>query len=418
MTVDPKLYRIIQEIESSNNPNAVSSKGARGLMQIMPDTGRKPGYGVTPLRNQFPEENVRFGKDYFNAMYKKFGSIPLALAAYNAGPGAVEKVNGDISKLPKETQKYVSKAMNRFDSKSRSLTGNKIMAEKKLTPQQRMRNTVRGDRLEKLMEEQNIRSDSPKGKEMQANLVSLASMGIGLGPAVGLIRAAYMGGSAAMRASGRAALQKALGQAKKVGNSEKATYVAPVGKGKTSTFLSKAEKAAGMKARKSAITGTAGAATIQTLKDKPEDMSKFRPSSKPKPPTSNSKPISVERKPAPVEEGKPGMTRAEAEAKGIAKPEGGFFQDVADLIAGGKGKGTVEYDYPDDDVDKKRGGMVYRMKGGKVGKATKRGTGKAMSGAYINYGKPMKEKMSSGGKVGMRGCGKALRGYGKAMKGK
>ena len=126
------------------------------------------------------------------------------------------------------------------------------------------------------------------------------------------------------------------------------------------------------------------------------------------------------RTPAPVEQGKPGMTRAEAEEKGIAKPEG-LFQDIADLIAGGKGKGTVEYDYPSDDKEKKHGGMVYRMKGGKVGKATKRGTGKAMSGAQISYGKPMKEGKSSyksGGKVGMRGCGVAQRGYGKAMKGK
>jgi hypothetical protein len=63
-------------------------------------------------------------------------------------------------------------------------------------------------------------------------------------------------------------------------------------------------------------------------------------------------------------------------------------------------------------------------KGGKIGRATKRGTGKAMGGAYINYGKPVvydksftsAKPLKSGGKVGMRGVGKAMRGYGKAMK--
>ena len=127
------------------------------------------------------------------------------------------------------------------------------------------------------------------------------------------------------------------------------------------------------------------------------------------------------RSPAPVEQGKPGMTRAEAEEAGLAEPESGFWQGMADVIAGGKGKGTVEYDYEDYDTEKKKGGMVYRMKGGKVGKATKRGTGRAIGGAQINYGKPMKESKSSyksGGKVGMRGCGVAQRGFGKAMKGK
>lgn len=98
-----------------------------------------------------------------------------------------------------------------------------------------------------------------------------------------------------------------------------------------------------------------------------------------------------------------GRVNTDALERGRIKPK----------LRGYKGPEAAE-----DMEEKKRGGMVYRMKGGKVGRATKRGIGKAMSGAYINYGKPMKEKMSSGGKVGMRGCGKALRGYGKAMKGK
>lgn len=73
--------------ESAGDPNAVSPKGARGLAQLMPETMRAPGFGVTPLRNDSPEENVRLGRDYLVAMLKRYrGNVPLALAAYNAGP--------------------------------------------------------------------------------------------------------------------------------------------------------------------------------------------------------------------------------------------------------------------------------------------------------------------------------------------
>jgi hypothetical protein len=77
--------------ESGGNPNAVSPKGARGLTQVMPATGRDPGFGVTPLRDGSPEENVRFGRDYLIAMLRRYPGRPdLALAAYNSGPGAVD----------------------------------------------------------------------------------------------------------------------------------------------------------------------------------------------------------------------------------------------------------------------------------------------------------------------------------------
>ncbi len=164
-----------------------------------------------------------------------------------------------------------------------------------------------------------------------------------------------------------------------------------------------------------ALTGAGAGIGSLISPDKKKDKSMPTKEVKPAPKVREAIPLEIsEARPSR----KPEMPKDKPKSEEPSKPEGGFWQGIADVIAGGKGKGTVEYDYPDDDVDKKRGGMVYRMKGGKVGKATKRGTGKAMSGAYINYGKPMKEKMSSGGKVGMRGCGKALRGYGKAMKGK
>lgn len=100
--------------ESRGNPMAVSPKGAAGIMQIMPATARDPGYGVTPLqgwdgvdpRTAPVEEQIRFGKDYLAALTRaNGGNTDLALAAYNAGQGNVEKYGG----IPPfaETQNYV-----------------------------------------------------------------------------------------------------------------------------------------------------------------------------------------------------------------------------------------------------------------------------------------------------------------------
>lgn len=86
------LPHLIQQ-ESAGNPNAVSPVGARGLTQVMPATGQDPGFGVTPLRDNSPQENVRFGRDYLTAMLKRYPGRPdLALAAYNAGPGVADRV--------------------------------------------------------------------------------------------------------------------------------------------------------------------------------------------------------------------------------------------------------------------------------------------------------------------------------------
>lgn len=111
---------VIQQ-ESGGDPNAVSPKGARGLMQVMPQTGQDPGFGVAPLRDGSPQENVRFGTDYLTAMMEKYGDQSLALAAYNAGPGrvdqALQRAGGDpqraLSMLPQETQQYVPSVLQR-----------------------------------------------------------------------------------------------------------------------------------------------------------------------------------------------------------------------------------------------------------------------------------------------------------------
>ena len=110
--LEPAFFRRLIAQESGFDPNAVSPVGAQGLGQVMPATARDPGYGVTPLAAEDlmdPEANIRFSAEYYAAMRDKFGERPLALAAYNAGPGAVLE-HGGIPPF-KETQDYVAKIM-------------------------------------------------------------------------------------------------------------------------------------------------------------------------------------------------------------------------------------------------------------------------------------------------------------------
>jgi soluble lytic murein transglycosylase len=113
----PIINKII-EVESSGNPNAVSDHGAKGLMQLKDSTADNPGLGVRPaVRNAdgsiSPEENVRVGTDYFDALTEKYGGdLVTAAMAYNAGMGTIDKwidEGRDFSKLRTETQNYVKK---------------------------------------------------------------------------------------------------------------------------------------------------------------------------------------------------------------------------------------------------------------------------------------------------------------------
>jgi soluble lytic murein transglycosylase-like protein len=105
--VDPNLVRAMVEVESGFEEKAVSPKGAAGLMQIMPGTGKDLG-----LANAFDgANNLEAGIRYMRALLDAYGDVRLALAAYNAGPGRVQK-GGVVPDIP-ETRDYVAKVMAR-----------------------------------------------------------------------------------------------------------------------------------------------------------------------------------------------------------------------------------------------------------------------------------------------------------------
>jgi len=141
-----KLLAAQQQVESSGNTNAVSPKGATGLMQVMPQTAMDPGFGLPNVFDfaaakgiqvgkrdaataaallKMPEIGAEYGNMYSLKMAEKYGNNQvLQLISYNMGPTATDKWlanGGDMSKLPKETRDYVAKTMKLVGSEQPSI---------------------------------------------------------------------------------------------------------------------------------------------------------------------------------------------------------------------------------------------------------------------------------------------------------
>ncbi len=108
--VDSRLVKAIIKAESDFNPTAVSKKGAMGLMQIMPQN-----FQHLDIEDPFdPRENIMGGTRYFRYLYDRFdGKLALSLAAYNAGPTAVDNYNKTIPPY-RETEQYVQRVLTYY----------------------------------------------------------------------------------------------------------------------------------------------------------------------------------------------------------------------------------------------------------------------------------------------------------------
>ena len=117
--LDPGLLRAVAWQESRGNNAAISNKGALGIMQLMPGTAA--ALGIDP---RDPEANIHGGATYLAQQMAKFGNVELALAAYNAGPGAVIRYGG----VPpyRETRSYVSTIMLRWNGSTAALAPGQI----------------------------------------------------------------------------------------------------------------------------------------------------------------------------------------------------------------------------------------------------------------------------------------------------
>ncbi len=138
--VRPELVRAVIQVESGFNPRARSHKGAMGLMQLMPQTAA--GLGVENPWD--PVQNIEGGVAYLGSLIREFGDEVLALAAYNAGPGAVNRYGQRVPPY-RETREYVQKITRRTEAEPVAPSGRtviyKVLEEVDGQPQWRLTDT-------------------------------------------------------------------------------------------------------------------------------------------------------------------------------------------------------------------------------------------------------------------------------------
>ena len=106
MGVEPAIMLSIAKAESGFRQEARGTSGTVGVFQLMPSTAKRMGYNAYNL-----DENIKAGITYYKNMYKTFGSMERAIAAYNLGPGAVQKSNG----VPKAAQPFVTRVIKDYN---------------------------------------------------------------------------------------------------------------------------------------------------------------------------------------------------------------------------------------------------------------------------------------------------------------
>lgn len=169
--IPENLFRSLVKNESGFNPRAVSSAGAMGLTQLMPSTAK--ALGVTDPFD--PLQNLEGGAKYLRQQYDRFGRWDLALAAYNAGPGAVQKYEG----IPpyKETQNYVRKVLADAGEKASTSISQPASATMQQSKQETARQSIVKQLVQNLMEE--VFTPKPveiRSQQIQQPLRNLAAM--------------------------------------------------------------------------------------------------------------------------------------------------------------------------------------------------------------------------------------------------
>jgi opacity protein-like surface antigen len=173
MGVDPAITLSIAQVESGYNHNLKSPYGAVGVFQLLPSTARRMGLNPYSL-----DDNIKGGIMYYKSMYKMFGSMQLAVAAYNAGPENVKKYNA----VPPytETKKFVSAIMSAYYylkahtdpavvayySQQKAAQENKNRAN---APQAQLKNESKAETNTKVIAESTVKAPIPVISDLKSN---------------------------------------------------------------------------------------------------------------------------------------------------------------------------------------------------------------------------------------------------------